>query len=770
MNTELTLNKHVASICDRPKGANVSNSLLRFRGGDDIIPPTVLNPRPRPSIPATHLTNVLSMSNPLNPSQTNTSTTVKCLNLHYDPESSLPSSQTRPKPITSGVSSAFEKRPETTTPIQNVRRAASFGANSPLLTERESIFATHYLPSDGNDQTPRLPTAEGANDVADLPQDITPVMEIARPTSPPHYASSLTALLSPKKSRSAWIVNSVEQKKHLELSIPSSRCVAESGGTVHTTRPMASESESGKQTLQLRFADKTHPYSTEETSAIICREQIGRICDDAEESSDSIPEVGQKGSTHGSAVRETIRQPGSKERSSSRGRSHVEKSIEATLPNYDVAKNVRTRKSSHLMGIFKETASSEPRMHDAQFGSAKFKHEGGSKGILPQDDKGIAQSRSQTALSITSARTDLAAITTNATDNRTSHRPIKTRNHALSIDVAAGNSVKLLKSPDSSPSMPILPSNIGHDPYFRKYDEAKHSESGKVPVLPAKLLEDIRKHRSLRPAGNLDKFVSHAAPSMVEVHESDHLTRTKGRQRENGEDQKDEDEEHISSAVYFPHPGPADEDIEQFTSPDEEQKEDGFPASLMSASPTSKAELKRSLGGETQSEHIDISVKSKHEKSVFHGDYRRSEEPINEAVETQIPASTKARLTDGAPRASDPEVSSGEEPSDTSQTEEGEITPTSTPIPQSPFQRRRHAATTTGPKGAVILEPYSHQVGGHSTLFRFSRRAICKQLNNRENEFYERIEQRHPDMLQFLPRLVTSILFLFKGFYSEGLA
>ena len=42
-------------------------------------------------------------------------------------------------------------------------------------------------------------------------------------------------------------------------------------------------------------------------------------------------------------------------------------------------------------------------------------------------------------------------------------------------------------------------------------------------------------------------------------------------------------------------------------------------------------------------------------------------------------------------------------------------------------------------------------------MFRFSRRAVCKQLNNRENEFYERIEQRHPDMLRFLPRLVTDV-------------
>jgi hypothetical protein len=53
---------------------------------------------------------------------------------------------------------------------------------------------------------------------------------------------------------------------------------------------------------------------------------------------------------------------------------------------------------------------------------------------------------------------------------------------------------------------------------------------------------------------------------------------------------------------------------------------------------------------------------------------------------------------------------------------------------------------------AIELIPYKHQVGGHTTLWRFSRRAVCKQLNNRENEFYEKIEKYHRDLLAFLPR------------------
>ena len=74
-----------------------------------------------------------------------------------------------------------------------------------------------------------------------------------------------------------------------------------------------------------------------------------------------------------------------------------------------------------------------------------------------------------------------------------------------------------------------------------------------------------------------------------------------------------------------------------------------------------------------------------------------------------------------------------------------------------------HAQAATQPEvplGAVELKPYNHQVGGHTALFRFSRRAVCKSLSNRENEFYEAIEKRHPSLLKFLPRYAPPIITL----------
>lgn len=67
-----------------------------------------------------------------------------------------------------------------------------------------------------------------------------------------------------------------------------------------------------------------------------------------------------------------------------------------------------------------------------------------------------------------------------------------------------------------------------------------------------------------------------------------------------------------------------------------------------------------------------------------------------------------------------------------------------------------HQLAPKVPLEAIELIPYKHQVGGHTTIWRFSKRAVCKQLNNRENEFYEKIERYHRDLLPFLPRSVKA--------------
>ena len=53
---------------------------------------------------------------------------------------------------------------------------------------------------------------------------------------------------------------------------------------------------------------------------------------------------------------------------------------------------------------------------------------------------------------------------------------------------------------------------------------------------------------------------------------------------------------------------------------------------------------------------------------------------------------------------------------------------------------------------SVPLKPYSHQVGGHSALFRFSRHAVCKPLIEKENAFYQDVEINRPER----PSLLSS--------------
>lgn len=55
---------------------------------------------------------------------------------------------------------------------------------------------------------------------------------------------------------------------------------------------------------------------------------------------------------------------------------------------------------------------------------------------------------------------------------------------------------------------------------------------------------------------------------------------------------------------------------------------------------------------------------------------------------------------------------------------------------------------------AVELTPFKHKVGGHTAIFRFSERAVCKALMKRENVWYESIETYHEELLKFMPKYI----------------
>ncbi|KAK7909687.1 hypothetical protein WMY93_014371 [Mugilogobius chulae] len=68
------------------------------------------------------------------------------------------------------------------------------------------------------------------------------------------------------------------------------------------------------------------------------------------------------------------------------------------------------------------------------------------------------------------------------------------------------------------------------------------------------------------------------------------------------------------------------------------------------------------------------------------------------------------------------------------------------------------AEGTSYPGKGVMLEPFVHQVGGHSCVLRFGEQTICKPLIPREHQFYKSLP---PEMRKFTPQYkgVVSVSF-----------
>lgn len=79
----------------------------------------------------------------------------------------------------------------------------------------------------------------------------------------------------------------------------------------------------------------------------------------------------------------------------------------------------------------------------------------------------------------------------------------------------------------------------------------------------------------------------------------------------------------------------------------------------------------------------------------------------------------------------------------------------------------------------IPLRPFRNQVGGHSALYKFTKRALCKvrlidvSVNNvdspcrqplvsRENQFYEAVEREAPPLLGFIPRYLGVMLVTYR--------
>lgn len=695
---------------------------------------------------------------------------VKRLPLGYDKNNvDSPPSPPGAGPITATPSSVLSTQSKNQDRPYFARRASTFGEHSPLLSERDSIFATHYTPVENDTSTPRLPPLAGVVAEPSAPETLGPNMEFSLPSLLPTPSKlSIRSSLTAARSGSGGIAGGLKQYGTSVSEKSADRKMQAGKSTTHEIRRVASDGHPWPKSVHVGGGTSTQLYGTAQSKATL--DETPTMEDDtAPTEANTAEHKDEQDYGHGqgpqrqSAMSQAMRSTRS-ERSVSRGRTHVDKSIEATLTNAEPGQNIRSRKSSHLMGVFRENTSPlESRQRETI--------------ISPTEGVDHAQNLSRPSMpsSRTSARptsaTGVEAIP--AEPGSTAQEIVLPQEHhslaftsrpKLDHGLPSSQFSTAPKLPQSPPVQPRSHSKHEHDPYFRKQDAIKQSKGSHVPPIPPNLLEQIREYHNLVPMRGQDAHLPNDRSGVTNHEDTDLADRRPVRPEDRG-GQTDDNEEHISSAVYFPHPVPL-EDLEPFSSPEgrtliaDDQSKIGPPAP---GGVQNHHDVKRPSVDLAPPEHIDISVQSKHEKRVFHGDYQPPDDVQYDELDRDLLPTIKERPAESYTINSDSEIESGEDFGAASQTDDGDITPTANPIPTSQLRRGKRHSISTGPRGAVLLEPYSHQVGGHSTIFRFSRRAVCKQLNNRENEFYERIERRHPDMLRFLPRFVLLLsLFLLR--------
>lgn len=68
----------------------------------------------------------------------------------------------------------------------------------------------------------------------------------------------------------------------------------------------------------------------------------------------------------------------------------------------------------------------------------------------------------------------------------------------------------------------------------------------------------------------------------------------------------------------------------------------------------------------------------------------------------------------------------------------------------------------------VELRPFKNKVGGHTAIFSFSKRAVCKALVNRENVWYEAIERKVTELLAFMPKYIGVLNVRYSSMIEEN--
>ncbi|KKK19897.1 hypothetical protein AOCH_000197 [Aspergillus ochraceoroseus] len=695
------------------------------------------------------------------------------LNMHQAPSPSRAESPTARQWANPPASFALKRA--TTAPLEVASSSSSSSRpdrsyNSPQLSERDSIFATHYLPSENEAANlPQLPPVKDGDDddhnVArhDAPANL--ILDLENVSSSP--VSLTSAKVLPYHHRVDASHMEVDRLRAHPLRsaplLPSHPFSLPQVGSDVILGEQVEFPARGPQTLP--FGSSLSPSRQKPlhgiASGLAALEASGRTLLPSSLSDDSSQQARRLMVSPSSDHRATGASPGTSshqrggqpawdnaqepkiERSPSRSRrGRMEHSIEANLTNAEPASHVRSRKSSHYLGLFKENTATSPdrKRRDDRAGKQEE--------LFDLYDK---QQQSE---------------------HHNDHRHRHDDGHGPKPHEASALRSSKSLSQLSLANIPQMNPTTGTEFYMDNMSEGIAKPQPKA--LPRNLLEEIRNFH-LTPGGAHGASFSKSIPAQFSERARSYFPRdalfdsrsplsdTDRSQRRGSGQLDDEEDEQISSAVYFPH--------ERVTISEEvapmHTLEAGGPHDVrpydISAPESSDVLMPKNHNApeEQEANHVDISLRSKNDSRILHGDLQDSQLPLEELNEKSIDSISQrnaeySTCEDSEPLSADDSGMSVRD-EESSVTDEAEVTPTATPTQRQRFTRPPRPRRTSGPVtpvGAVELKPYRHQVGGHTTVFRFSRRAVCKQLNNRENEFYERIERRHPEMLMFLPRYI----------------
>ena len=416
--------------------------------------------------------------------------------------------------------------------------------------------------------------------------------------------------------------------------------------------------------------------------------------------------------------------------------AEAEQQIEATIT--EPVPNTRSRKASHYLGLFRENTEQE----DGKKARAKSKDS-----TKPSKPLGTG-----TSIPPIAERRPTSSL------EAESHIPCTEVSSRSSIGMENAEEkispLHLQRSDKKLPSTRKRETSRAHESI-----EWRAGESARGTV-PLRLLEEIREHRfpsadDVNDHGNTAVDLAVSKPDMeIEGTENGSITRSLRRAsfvpadgHEEDDDEFESDKERISAATYYPH-RPRTSESSAY-----EQDDVGSPARRQSLHLRHHA---GSIGPEddTVSEKSSEAGAKRLASGVFdtslHVNARRLQPPLDQEGAPSSSWNSAEVLSDTDYESWDEGARSERGGYDSGVTDAGDATPTATPTARKYLQQ--HSQPT--PRGAVELKPYKHQVGGHTKVFRFSKQAICKQLNNRENVFYEVIERRHPELLRFLPKYV----------------